>query len=83
MAIYEESEKEAEARSAKNLCVYSTSEDEVTGTALIGTSKWSEQYPLLCPDYADVWMITIVMKARRMPHTTSRLLIGSFPIVKS
>jgi len=55
MATHEQSKQDATARSAKNLCVCSTPEDEVTGTALVGIFKWSEQYPLLCPDCAEVW----------------------------
>lgn len=54
MATHEALKKDATARATKNLCVCSTAEYEVTGTALVGIFKWSEQYPLLCSACADV-----------------------------
>ena len=55
MAIYEDSKKDAATRSARNLCVCSTLENEVTGTALVGLFKWKEEYPMLCSDCAEIW----------------------------
>lgn len=65
MAIHEESKKDAAAQSAKNLCLCSMPEDEVTGTALAGIFKCKEQCQLLCPDCAEVWRRYYYKKSKK------------------